>query len=194
MSNEGFASVWDAIEDTAAAAENLKLRAALMMALEERIKSQGWTQAEAGQRLADAGLVAVTRVGNQKHYQAHRDTPVFSELHGLVVKTVGIVEPLRAALTSLADRIEAAFVFGSVAKRTDRASSDIDLLVLSADLAYPEVYEALQPAERTLARSVNPTVMTPAQWSDKRARHDSFAARIAEQPKLFVIGSEDALA
>lgn len=51
MSNERFASVWDAIEDSAAAAENLKLRAALMMALEERIKSQSWTQAEAGRRL-----------------------------------------------------------------------------------------------------------------------------------------------
>lgn len=144
-------------------------------------------------RLADAGLVTVTRVGNQKHYQAGHDSPVFSELHGLVVKTVGIVEPLRAALASLADRIEAAFVFGSLAKRTDRASSDVDLLVISADLAYPEIFEALQSAGQTLARSVNPTLMSPDQWRDKRARHDSFVARIADQPKLFVLGSEDAL-
>ena len=51
MSNETFASVWDAIEDTPAEAENMKLRSALMMALERHIRAKGWTQAEAARRL-----------------------------------------------------------------------------------------------------------------------------------------------
>ncbi len=38
--------------------------------------------------LADAGLLNVTRLGAQKHYQANEDSPVFMELHWLVVKTM----------------------------------------------------------------------------------------------------------
>jgi predicted nucleotidyltransferase len=146
------------------------------------------------QRLAATGLVLVTREGNRKYYQANRDAPVYPELHGLVIKTVGVVEPLRVALAPLADRILVAFVFGSVAKGSDHARSDLDLLVLGDRLAYTDVYTALQEAEARLARPVNPTVMSPAEWKRKRARRDSFVARVAAQPKLFVTGSEDAIA
>ena len=146
------------------------------------------------QRLAGAGLVVVSSEGNQRHYQARRDSPIFLELHGLVMKTVGVVEPLREALAPLADGIRVAFVYGSVAKGSDHAGSDLDLLVVSDKLAYADVYEALQRAEQRLARPVNPTVMKRAEWTRKRAAKDSFAKRIAAQPKLFVIGNEDALA
>lgn len=142
-------------------------------------------------RLEKAGLIAVSREGNQKYYAARTDAPVFPELRGLVVKTVGIVEPLRAALAPVATDIALAFVFGSVAKGGERAGSDIDLLVVTDKLAYADVYSALETAERTLGRTVNPTVFTPAEWKTKRRRHDSFGARITAQPRLFVIGSDD---
>jgi predicted nucleotidyltransferase len=143
------------------------------------------------QRLAAAGLVGVTRDGNQKYYQAEKKSPVFPELHGLIVKTVGVVEPLRSALAPVADRIHLAFVFGSVAKASERSGSDIDLLVVTDDLAYADVYASLEPAEKSLARTINPTVFTRAEWKRKRARNDSFAARITAQRRLFVIGSDD---
>lgn len=146
------------------------------------------------QRLEKAGLVTVSREGNQKYYAARKDAPVFPELHGLVVKTVGIVEPLRAALAPVADEIDLAFVFGSVAKGNERTGSDIDLLVVTDDLAYADVYSALAAAERTLSRTINPTVFTRAEWKKKRTRHDSFAARITAQPRLLVIGSDDGAA
>jgi len=136
---------------------------------------------------------SVSRLENQKHYYARRDSPLFGELHGLVTKTVGLVEPLRHALERHAPAISAAFVYGSVAKRTDTADSDIELLVVSDRLRYPEAFEALQGAEEALARPVRPTVMTVADWRAKRSRRDSFAARVAGQPKLFVIGSDDDL-
>ena len=144
-------------------------------------------------RLAASELVTVTRTGNQKHYQARRDSPVFEELHRLIVKTVGVAEPLRQALGPKADAIRVAFVYGSVAKGTDRARSDIDLMVVSDSLRYADLFEALQAAERVLGRTVNPTVLTAAQWRSKRARADSFAARVAAQPRVFVIGSDDDL-
>ena len=144
-------------------------------------------------RLAEADLVTVTRAGNQKHYQARRDSPVFEELHRLVVKTVGVAEPLRKALARQAGAIHAAFVYGSVAKGADRAGSDIDLMVVSDSLRYADIFDTLQSAEGVLGRTINPTVMTLPQWRAKRARGDSFAARVASQSPVFLIGSDDDL-
>jgi predicted nucleotidyltransferase len=145
-------------------------------------------------RLAETDLVTVTRSGNQKHYQARRDSPVFEELHSLIVKTVGVAEPLRQALARKARAIRAAFVYGSVAKGTDRARSDIDLMVISDSLRYSDLFEVLQAAEAVLGRTINPTVVTAAQWRAKRAKGDSFAARVAGQSRVFVIGSDDDIA
>src|SRR4051794_8164975 len=90
------------------------------------------------QRLVEAGLVAVSRAGNQKYYKAQKDSSVYPELHGLIVKTVGIVEPLRDVLAPIADRIDLAFVFGSVAKGTEHGGSDLDLVLITDTLAYAE--------------------------------------------------------
>jgi predicted nucleotidyltransferase len=144
-------------------------------------------------RLEASDLVTVTRTGNQKHYQARRDSPVFEELHRLIVKTVGVVEPLRRALGRKAGVIRAAFVYGSLARGSDKAGSDIDLMVVSDTLRYADLFEALQATEAVLGRAVNPTVMTVAQWQAKRARADSFVARVSARPRIFVIGSDDDL-
>lgn len=144
-------------------------------------------------RLEAAGLVKVRRVGNQKHYQAERESAIFHELHQLIIKTVGIVEPLRQVLAAYSSAIIAAFVYGSSAKGTELARSDVDLMVVSDSLAYSDIYAALQPAERILSRAVNPTVLTPTEWRKKSARKGSFTARVAEQPRLFIIGSPNDL-
>lgn len=144
------------------------------------------------QRLEKAGLVRVQRIGNQKQYQANPESPIFGELHGLAVKTVGLAEPLRSALAPFAKRIELAFVFGSVAKGTERAGSDVDLLVVG-EVPYADLYEMLHEAERILGRTINPTVLSGAEWRRKRSGRDSFARRIAEQPKIVVLGDADAL-
>lgn len=144
-------------------------------------------------RLADAGWVTVTPIGNQKHYQANHDCPAFEDLRGLIVKTVGLVEPIRKALEPLSDRITAAFIYGSMAKGEAHAESDIDLLIVSATLGLADVYPVLQQAESTLGRTINPNIMTGIEWKQRRQVLDSFAARIALQPRLFVIGDEHAL-
>jgi predicted nucleotidyltransferase len=144
-------------------------------------------------RLARSGLVTVTYLGTRKHYQANPHSPIFTELRDIAQKTVGLAGPLREALTPLAPRIAAAFVFGSVAKRSDTAASDIDVLVLSDSVDYTEAFAALQPAEANLARRVNPTVYSPADWRKKRKEGNSFVVKVSAQPKLFLIGSEDEL-
>lgn len=145
------------------------------------------------QRLQSSGLVSVERIGNQKHFRANPGSPIFDELHSLVLKTVGLAGPLADALRPYASMIEAAFVFGSVAKGHDRATSDIDLLVIGDDLDYSDIHTALQTAESRLRRKVNPLFLTSRDWRRKVARKDSFAERVSKQPKIFVVGSEKAL-
>src|SRR5436305_1941974 len=135
-------------------------------------------------RLAESGLLTVTRVGNQKHYQANPDSPVFSELHGLVVKTMGLAGPLQEALAPFKDRIQAAFVYGSIAKGTDTAQSDGDLMVIGDDLAYPHLYSGLQKAEATLRRPVHVSLMTPAEWKRKLAAGNPFVPRVQVQRSI----------
>ena len=145
-------------------------------------------------RLADSGLVTVTRVGTQKHYQANPKSPIFAELCAIAQKTVGLAEPLREALAPLATRITAAFVYGSVAKRQDTAKSDIDLLVVSDSLSYADLFTVLEEATNRLGRTVNPTVYS-RQELNKRIRADNaFIKRVLAQPKLWVIGEEHDLA
>jgi predicted nucleotidyltransferase len=144
-------------------------------------------------RLATTGLLRVETVGNLKFYQANERAPIYAEMVGLVRKTMGLVGPLRAALGPLTGRISAAFVFGSVAKGSDHAASDVDLMVIADDLDYAILTAALAAAEEALARPVSPNLMTLQEWRRKRAEADSFTARIAAQPKLFVLGTEDDL-
>lgn len=140
-------------------------------------------------RLEQAGLVTVRAVGNQKHYQANRDAPIFEELRGIVVKTFGVADVLRQALEPLRKRIDAAFIFGSIAKASDTAGSDIDVFVVADALDYQDLIKACLPAENAVGRKVNPTIQSRAELARKRKERNSFVLRVLEQPKIFLIGS-----
>ena len=144
--------------------------------------------------LAESGLVTVRAVGNQKHYQANAESPIFVELCGIAQKTVGLAEPLREALAPLAQRIIAAFVYGSVAKKTDTASSDIDLMLLSDEVSYGDAFAALEAASGKLGRVVNPTILTGKEFAKRVKAQESFVARVLAQPKVWIIGGENDLA
>lgn len=145
-------------------------------------------------RLEQSGLVTVHTVGNQKHYQANPASPIFAELCGIVQKTVGLAEPLRAALAPLAKKIKAAFVYGSVAKREDTAKSDIDLMLIADRLTYADVFEALETAGARLGRTINPTIYTRKELARRRVEDNAFVTRVLAQPKLWLIGGENDLA
>ena len=147
--------------------------------------------------LAGAGLVTVTRIGNQKHYQADHRSPVFAELSALVRKTTGVVPQLRDALMTVADEIVTAFVFGSVAAGTAHSTSDVDLMVITkpgSTLDHGALFALLVKADRRLGRPVEPVLMSLAAWKAGRAKKDSFAARVWRGPKLAVIGESDVVA
>lgn len=143
-------------------------------------------------RLAQSGLAVVTRVGNQKHYQANPSAPVFGELRGIVMKTSGHAEPLRAALVPLAKRIRLALVYGSVARGEARAESDIDLLIVAAGLSLEQLFRCLAPVEKTLGSRVHPTLYTPEEFRRRRMSKNPFLEKVLDGEHLLLMGSEDA--
>jgi predicted nucleotidyltransferase len=143
------------------------------------------------EKLSKARILSVRKIGNQKHYQANRESPVFGELYGLVLKTFGVSDALRRSLDSVADQIRVTFIFGSIAKGTDHALSDIDILIISEHLAYPDVMTVIHDAESKLGRKVNPTLFNFQEFR-KRIHGDSgFVKKVLEQPKIFLIGTEE---
>lgn len=144
------------------------------------------------ERLVQAGLVTRSRRGNLVLFQANRDTPVFAELRGLMVKTAGVADVLRRALSSLADRIVVAFVYGSMARGEETAESDVDVMVIG-EAGFREVCATLSEAEEELGREVNPTVYSADEARKKMAEGQHFVSAVLREPKVFLIGDEDEL-
>jgi predicted nucleotidyltransferase len=139
-------------------------------------------------RLAEADLVFSERIGNLRRFQANPQSPVFRELVDLTRKTLGVEPLLREALSALVPNLQAAWVFGSVAKQTDTAQSDIDVMLIGENLLLGHVLELLMPLETQLGRKINPTCYNPADFERRRAEPDSFVNRVLAQPILPLIG------
>lgn len=144
-------------------------------------------------RLVESGLVTVTRLGSQKHYQANPAAPIFEELRGIVTKTLGPAEVLRAALVPLGDTVRLALVYGSVAKGSDTAHSDIDLLVVSDALTLEQVYEVLTPVEQQLGRRVSPTLYSVAEFRRRRAGSNPFLTKVLAGETIRLTEDHDGL-
>lgn len=139
-------------------------------------------------KLAEAGLVRSERVGNLRRFQANAESPVYGELVALTRKTLGIEPLLREALEPLAPRLEVAFIYGSVAKGTDTAKSDIDVMLVGKNLLLAKILELLVPLEAQLGRKINPTLLAPAEFKRRREERDSFVNRVLAQPTLPLMG------
>ena len=139
-------------------------------------------------RLAAAGLVDSRPVGNLRRFQANPQAPVFAELVALTRKTLGTVPVLRDALLPLMPDLQGAWVYGSVAKQTDTARSDIDVMLVGSNLLLGNVLACLAIAEAQLGRKIIPSCYSPEEFERRRAEPDSFVNRVLSQPTLALIG------
>jgi predicted nucleotidyltransferase len=137
--------------------------------------------------LSGAGLLKTHRKGHMVFFQANEEAPVFPELYALILKTVGLVEALRDALTPLANGISVAFVYGSIAASREQPDSDIDLLIVGT-IQRIRLSRLLLDAGQRLGRQINSTLYSPAEFAAKRKQH--FLAAVLDKPKLFVIGTQ----
>lgn len=142
------------------------------------------------EQLVAVDLVSKHKMGNQVHYQANAASPLFHDLRNLILKTFGLADVLKAALTPLAEKIEFAFVYGSVAKHQDKATSDIDIMLISDSLSYADIYPLLEEPQTKLGRPINPTFYSLAEWQTKLTAKNNFVTQLMTQPKIFLIGVE----
>ena len=142
--------------------------------------------------LCGVGLLRAERVGNQVRFCANTAHPVFPELQALIRKTIGLADALRLSLAPLAGRIDAAFIFGSMASGTESAGSDIDLMVVG-DAGFAEIVDATYAAQATLGREINPKVMSASEWQAKKAESNAFLQNVLNKPRIMLIGDADAL-
>ncbi len=146
------------------------------------------------ERLVDSGLVTSRLVGRQRHYQANPDTPVFDALRTIVLRTVGFVEPLRAALAPLADRIRFATIYGSVAKGSATSHSDLDVLIVGDELTLEDIFKTLSPVEARLARKISPTLYTTAEFRKRRSGGNAFITKVLSGVNIPILGTADVAA
>lgn len=142
-------------------------------------------------RLVGAGLLTATKEGNQNHYQANSNSPIYTELVSIVRKTFGVADGIRQALKPLDENIDLAFIYGSIAKGADKKSSDIDLMLIGKELSYGDVVDVLLPLEESLQRPINPTIYEKVDFIAKLNASNSFVTRVMEQTKILIKGDED---
>jgi predicted nucleotidyltransferase len=144
-------------------------------------------------RLVASGLVATAMVGTQKRFQANSESPLFEELRGVVDKTSGATEQLRRALATLSPAPYFAALYGSVAKATDTARSDLDVLIVADDLPLERVFAALEPVEARLARRVSPTLYSAEEFIRRRTTRHPFLTKVLAGKHIVLAGTEDAI-
>jgi predicted nucleotidyltransferase len=145
------------------------------------------------EKMTAAGLLTVKHIGNQKHYQANSSAPIYHELVAITRKTFGIANVIRQTLEPIENAIEFAFIYGSIAKATETAKSDIDLMIISHDLTYADIMNLLIPVETELQRTINPTIYNSLDFNDKLQQGNSFLTRIINQEKIMIMGSENVI-
>lgn len=143
-------------------------------------------------RLTLAGLELSDKVGNQRRISAKRQSPVFEELYQLTRKAMDAEPLLREALRPLPDKMACALNYGSVAKGTDTAASDIDILIVSDSVGLSDVLEHCRDAEIQLGRKINPNCYTLPAFNQRLQEQDSFVQRALAHPTIDLFGDRHA--
>lgn len=140
-------------------------------------------------RLEKTGILVSTKEGKQKYYQANRKSPIYDDLHGLIIKTTGVADVLRSALAPSAGCIKVAFVFGSIAIGNENRRSDIDMIIIG-EISFGDVSSLLHEAEEQLGREINPVVYSQQEFNTRVAQQQNFVTNVLNNEKIFIIGDE----
>lgn len=144
------------------------------------------------EKLEKSGLLKKKRRGNRVYLRANRNSPIFKEMRSIIMKTVGLGDSLRQVLADGGDKIEAAFIFGSVARGEDSGLSDIDLMVVGS-ISGRELSSLISSIRESIGREINQVIITPAELTKRFKANDHFLVTVLKEPKLFLVGDENIL-
>lgn len=142
--------------------------------------------------LVAAGLLLRRRDGRRTYFKANVDSPLYPDLRGLLDKTSGLVPTLKSALARLDNRIELAFLYGSVARGEEHAASDVDLMVIGT-LKQIDLLPVLRKLEARFRREVNVTLYSTEEFHRKRAAGDHFLHSVLKGKTIPLKGTLDEL-
>lgn len=137
--------------------------------------------------LEQSGILQQRRDGRRAYFKAETRSPIFRELRSVFEKTVGLIPTLRNALTPFADKILCAFVYGSIARREEHATSDVDLMIIGS-IGLGDLAPSLRKIEKRLGREVNVTNYSVAEYRKKVAMGDHFLTSVLKGALQFVKG------
>ena len=142
--------------------------------------------------LVNGDLLTSRRDGKRVYYKINQDCPIVEELQAIFVKTSGIADVIKSCLNSFGDKIEIAFVYGSVARMEELSSSDVDLMIIG-DVGLADLVPDLRRAEKDLGREVNPTIYSSEEFLRRRKEGDSFISTVLSDHKIFLKGNDSEL-
>ena len=142
--------------------------------------------------LVKSGIMVHHREGTRTYFKAETKSPVFRDLQQLFEKTAGLAPILEQMLKPFGNKIQCAFIYGSVARSREHATSDVDLMVIGRT-GLADISPALRKAENRLGREVNVTVYSSEELRDKAKSHDHFLTAVLQGRKQFVKGSQSDL-
>jgi predicted nucleotidyltransferase len=141
--------------------------------------------------LLSLGLARLVAAKRRRYWSANPDHPLFAELKTLYLKA-GLIGDAIGRFRQLKARIRVAFVFGSVAEHREDAESDLDLAVVGT-VSGLEISSLLRGALARVGREVNTRRYTEKELRQKYRAGDGFVRRIADGPKLFILGGDHEL-
>jgi predicted nucleotidyltransferase len=143
-------------------------------------------------RIEDAELINVRRDSSRVFYKANQRNPVFKDLQGMVIKSVGLADRLRNKVFRLSEEIELGFIFGSIADDSARTLSDVDLFCVG-NVTSRKLSGILGPVSREIDREINTVLFSRLEFVDKVNEGSNFVLQVLAGAKIWLIGSEDDL-
>ena len=147
----------------------------------------GSVQRELG-RLAEAGILSVTRIGNQKHFQANPDCPFFPELRSIVVKTFGAMDRIRSSLRLLEPPPALAFLHGDASTRLE-PGQPLGLVVVGAVQGREALEAVLEPVSADIGRPFELTLLARDRFFALLAQPNERFQALLEAPRVMVLGA-----
>jgi uncharacterized protein len=141
--------------------------------------------------LVRVGILEKRVDGRRSYIKANEDSPIFSELRGLIEKTSGIVPMLREAIKG-SKGLKIGFIYGSLARGEEGAESDVDVMLLG-NVSTMELSPRLRAVEVAVGRQINPTVFSLDEFAKKVAEKNHFLRTVLRNKKIMLVGTQDEL-